>query len=552
MDHKDIKAIIQAHNQYYDTERLGQLDALTRAYDQRLLSGGQYGSWTAGRVTIEPATAKQYIESYMASLFPKAPAVVVEDNGRAEGKAKLVESVCNRFLYDKATVIEQAMRTAFIYPFSFLKLWITPEESVLDSVELRPIKCWDVVMDFEAETFEQSRYIGHRYWLPMLEAKTRFPGKKFKGTLKRDLFNKQVGTIYQQGVVQESDSDYCSYIEVYEIYDMLSDKVYFYSEQSNRGDCLIKTLNEIPFRDHANRPIPPLVPMYFDYNVIQPLRGSSHLARVFDQVLERANLRTEVANSVRRDSRQMFAKKGILDEESKAIYSQNKDGTIVEVDIGPGDSLNSFITPAPQIPLSSDFSLYDTWIERDLQAGSLLGAFTKGQATNVSATEIAALTQYTSTEIGKLARIRDTAIEYLCQVYVCILAFLLETETDESEDVKEVKTLDGSVQVIRAQDFVGRFKFGAADQANTPISSALKQQQLLSLMPLLMNLGVPKEPILEQMVRLFDLPVGFLEPASPAVTQAPDSVVTGLPPGAEPPLPVGGGEVASMIRSNAV
>jgi len=543
---KDVEAIINTHHNYYNVQRLYELDALTRCYERRLLK--TIGDWSRGRPTIEPAIAKQYIDSYMASLFPKAPAVVVEHSGKAEGDAKLVESVCNRFLYDKAPVIEQAMRTAFIYPFSFLKLGLLEAESVLDMIEMRPIKPWDCIVDFEAETFEQSRYVGHRLWVPMLEAKKRYPGKQFSGCAKHELFD-QTETDYQQGVVEEI-SDYMSYIEVYEIYDLLGDECITYSPQAKKNDGIIKRIKPIPFRDHANRPMSPMVPVYFDYDIVQRLRGASHLHRIFDQVLERANLRTEIANNVRRDSRQYITAKGLLGEEAKAQLSEAQDGAVIEVELSAvvGRSLSEVFVPLPQVPFSQNLSYYDALIERDLQAGSLLGAFTKGQATNVSATEIAALTQYTSTEIGKLARIRDEAIEYLCRVYVSIIAFLLETG---DENVREIHTLDGNVQVIRAQDFIGRFRFAAADQANTPISSALRKQELMSLIPILMEAGTPAEAVLDQLIRLYDLPASFKPEkveVAPEAAPVPQSAVTGPPPGAEIPLDVGGGPVAPMIR----
>jgi len=554
MKENDVKAIVGAHNRYYDSEKKAELEALTLCYKGRLLKSANY-NWSSGE-TIEPALAVQYIEQYMASLFPKAPAVVVEHAGKAEGSAKLVESVCNRFLYDKQGLIEKAMRLAFIYPFSFIKLGTVPADSVLDAVDMQPVKPWDCVLDLDAETFERSRYVGHRLWMPLVEAKRRFPGKQFDGVLKSDLFDNPSDDM-DNGTL-ESSSEYALYIEVYEVYDLLGDEVIYYSEQSRKSSCIVDRKSPIPFRDHADRPVAPMIDMYFDYDIVQPLRGASHLARIFDQVLEISNLHTQFAHNIRRDSRQFLVKKGVMNEEAKGILSENEDGSFVEVELNEGEYIQNVVMPVPQLPFSPNVGFYQQILSQDMQAASLLGSFTKGEATGVSATEASAITQYTSSEIGKLARIRDSVIERLCQVYTSIIACLLDVmDSEEGENVKEIHTLDGSVEIIRAQDFIGRFRFAAADQANTPMSSARKKEELLTLMPVLQSLGVPTEAILDQMIRLFDFPSTFkpkvkVEEQEVVLQPGPESVVTGAPPGAAEPLPVGGGEVAADIRAGGI
>ena len=64
-----------------------------------------------------------------------------------------------------------------------------------------------------------------------------------------------------------------------------------------------------------------------------------------------------------------------------------------------------------------------------------------------------------------------------------------------------------------------KFRYFALDQAATPLSKELKKRQLLELLPVLSQLGVPPEKIREEIVREFNLPDTFLEVPEPVDTQ---------------------------------
>ena len=57
------------------------------------------------------------------------------------------------------------------------------------------------------------------------------------------------------------------------------------------------------------------------------------------------------------------------------------------------------------------------------------------------------------------------------------------------------------------------------DQGSTPLSDAIKKQNLLSLLPTLQGLGVPPEKIKEEIIRAYELPKTFME----AMPQAPSA-----------------------------
>jgi hypothetical protein len=82
-------------------------------------------------------------------------------------------------------------------------------------------------------------------------------------------------------------------------------------------------------------------------------------------------------------------------------------------------------------------------------------------------------------------------------------------------------------------DFAGKFKFVAADRAATPLVEEAKKKQLLELIPVVAQLGVPPDTILEQVVKMFDLPATFLEKPEPE----PAPELPAAPPEGAPPNP---------------
>ena len=151
---------------------------------------------------------------------------------------------------------------------------------------------------------------------------------------------------------------------------------------------------------------------------------------------------------------------------------------------------------------------------RDKDSGSVTAAFTRGEATKATATEIAALAAYTTSEIGRMARERDGAIEMMGRVYLLMIALFIE-----EAKVPTMVLLDGEAQTVKPEDLTGDFQIFAADQASTPISEAIREQRLLQNAQLLQALGVPNMQILEEIVRTMGLPETFLEAAQAQMDQ---------------------------------
>lgn len=505
-----IKTVLDEHNHFWDGQR-AEMKRYRDVYENRFWQS-EYMDDTM--IRVETSDCFSYVEGFIASLFSRNPAVVIaKDASIIDGNAKMAQAVVNRFLFDKREQLEIASRLALIYPSSFLKLSPTDSTDMLEKVSIRAIPCWEIIVDMDSSSWEEQRYIAHTYYLSMPEVRQKFGSKKFTSIPKVDYFTPQEK---YTGVSEDLPDDYL-YIQVVEFYDLAYDKLYFWSPNYRDGGELLEK-SDIPIRSYDDRPMSPICPLFYARKPEKPMCGMSAVCRVYDQFYEKNILRTYWANAVRRDSRQYLYKEGSLDEEALAKITAGVDGAMIPVD---EPVLDGIIRAVGVEPLSGNFDRYLGYIEQDINRGSILAPFSRGEATKATATEVTALAQYSASEIGKLARERDNAIEVIAVTYLRIVSLLAE---DKEQAVIEV---EGLPKVITVEDLDAKFKIVALDQSSTPLSEALKRTNLVQLLPVLTQLGVPPEKIKEELIRIYDLPESFLEEV--AAPPAPPQGMGGAP-----------------------
>jgi len=525
-----IRAAQQQHTDYWDEQR-PLLKKYRNAYLTRFYSDTDFIDATA--IRVETSDGYATIESMMGSLFSKYPSIELGPDVRGNGDINVTKNVVNNFLKDCRQQVENAARMALIYTHSFLKLAPRESNTLLGKIAMRAVPPWQVILDRDAAAWEDCRFIGHIYWLPVEEANQKFGTKKWQGTPQRDYF-----TDYERN----NDRNYRSYgdspdlpneylyIEVVEMYDFLNNELLFWSSNWKSGEELLSR-DPIPVITYDGRPMSNLVPFYFARRPDRPMEGYSAIARVYDQLFEKNILRTFWANAVRRDSRQYIYKEGAFDEEALAKITSGVDGAMIPTD---ADTLSGLIDQVPVTPMSSNHSVYLNYVEQDLNKGSLTAGFTRGEASKATATEITALMQYTASELGKMARDRDSTMEHVSQLYVRMLIPLIE-----EGDRVAIVTPDGS-KVVTPARLDADWKFVAVDGGATPMTDILRKQQLLQLLPSLVQLGVPVEAIKQELIRLYGFPPDFLE--SPPAAAAPPPLEGGLPsmPAPEPTAMIAG------------
>ena len=562
LEPSDIRDILEQHDLYWDHRR-DRLREMRRLYMTQFWESETYPTLD-GILRTEVPKAYAVVESYLGSLYAKNPAVHVEPDLRDRGNPAVAEATANQYLLTIREQLEDATRLALIYPCSFLKL--APVENVdpLKRVSCAALPPWEVIVDATACSWDQQRYVGHVYLMPIQEASQRYskPVEDFRSRNYTKWIeatsiagkDRALGLGDNTGSVPDSDR----WVRICEVYDLLEDKLLVWSEDYAEGDEFLFTgvkvqvggldpdadaesetpdaeiqheTTGIPYKSASGRPIVPILPLYFSRDPDTPLRGYSLIARSLDQFREMNVMRTYQAQGVRRMARQWMVRAGFLSEDGAAKISQGLDGEFIEVDVQPGLPIEGNISPVPQAPIPGDIAAYALTVDNDIKDAGLLAPFTRGEVTKSTATEQNLLAAYTSSEIGRMARIRDGVITSIANTYNVMLSVVLG---DDAEPLALPNPVGPTI--LSADDLTGDFSYWAVDAGTTPMSDLAKQQSLERLAPILVQLGADPKGILEEMVRVFQLPEQLAVPAPPP--PAPEPVPGEVPPeGAPAPLP---------------
>ena len=77
---------------------------------------------TRGQLMVETSRAYELVESYVASLFMRDPAVVVRGDLRGRGDQDKAQALANDWLAHVRRQMEDALRLSIIYPWAALKV----------------------------------------------------------------------------------------------------------------------------------------------------------------------------------------------------------------------------------------------------------------------------------------------------------------------------------------------------------------------------------------------------------------------------------------------
>jgi hypothetical protein len=474
------------------------------------------GDWG---ITIQTADAYGYIESFISSLFSRNPGVIFKDGLRQRGDKLIAEHLANDFLVRQRNVIEDASRMALIYPMAFAKLMPRESKDIYRRVDMFAVAPWEVIVDRQARRWQDCRFVGHKYYLPLSDAKQMFGNKDFKACRKMEYFDKS----YTNDDDPNIGIEMFKFIEIIEFYDLINQEMIFWTPNWQDGTRFLERV-EIPFESASGEKRIPIVPLYFNRIPDNPLDGYSAMKRIYDQIYETNLIRTFQANGVRKASRQYLVRKGSMDDEQMAQVASGIDGLFIEID---DENINNVVVPIPHNQTPPELEQYYRQVQADKDKGNILAPFTRGEATRSTATEVAALASYTSNEIGRLARERDSMIEQLATTYLDILRLYLEESGD-----RNIIAVDGKPAVVAPSDLEENWVCYAQDQAMTPISESVRKREYIQSIPMLQQLGVPTTTLLKELVRALGLPDAFFEEAEQAMKTSQkraDEAAAGVP-----------------------
>ena len=188
-----VQSITGRHKSYWDGQR-PELFRLKNCYETRIFSGGEDSSSRSfndiGGVVIEVPVGYESVETLMASLFTRQPGVSIRPGIQGTGNAEKASAIINNWTLRNRRIIEDAARLALIYPMSFVKLAPREHPDPIRRVTAVAVPPWEVIIDRDAYRWDEQRFCGHVYFLPLPDAKEKFGNKKFEAGERLEYWNK--------------------------------------------------------------------------------------------------------------------------------------------------------------------------------------------------------------------------------------------------------------------------------------------------------------------------------------------------------------------------
>ena len=421
------------------------------------------------QIQIEVNRMYGVIESYLSALYPKASRVVVAPGPTLGGDAYKSELAANKWLLQNKTHVRmvKSIRQALLYPGSAVKVGVDDGPGdPLDRVWFRVVPWWELMLDHDVYDEDDSRFIGHIYHRPIQEVEDQYGVEGLKGSPREDFldpYGQVKGGSYRERLERwrskdtRADSDNHAFVRVLELCNFIDS--YSGNGQSMRGRMEVYLLDQgegydepvfsgpMPFSTRAGDPMPHIVPLVFNTEPEYPLRGVSHAARIYPQVSEINVFRSFKANAARRDSRQYLALDGVLTSDQMSMLTAGVDGLVIPVEDTrlQGRDLRSVVVPLTSAPISSNIESYQQQAEIDLQRAAGTSPNAYGTVTKATATEIMNLRDYTESEFGRHAMIKDNWIADIVRVFFRAVIAAMEAPAsgtgDGVEDQRQI--LDG-------------------------------------------------------------------------------------------------------------
>jgi hypothetical protein len=425
-----------------------------------------HGNVTQGRMSdiptqIQVETNRMYgaVETMVAAVYPKADRVVVGTGPTEGGDTKISEMVINRWLHLNKTHLRvvSAIRQAFLYDGSGIKIFVEDgPENPIDRVKFRVIPWWELLLDHDAYDEDDARFIGHIYTRPKNEVEEQFglsglsgqPRSDFLASSQQAVRSQAQNFLQSHGPDAQAGADNQAFVRVLELVNYVDNHEsglkgrldIYVLDQGDEYDEPIRKL-PIPFARRSGEPLSHIQPLIFKSEPEYPFRGYAHAKRLYPQCQELNVARSYKANTTRRDARMWATLDGLLSDDDKTMMTAGVDGLVVSVDPAKlqGRSLQDVLVPIRSNPISPNIDNWSREAEMDLQRAQ--GPITPnayGQPMKTSATEVLALKDYSDSEMGQLAAVKDGWMSGFCQVFLRALIAAMVSPADSvggEEDV---------------------------------------------------------------------------------------------------------------------
>ena len=408
------------------------------------------------------------IGQYLASLYPRANRAVLGPDPAGQGEPFKSELAANRWLSSQRihSRIMSTLRQALLYPGSGAKIGYHPGHgNPLDRCFMRVIPWWEMFLDTDVSDAEDERFRGHLYYRPVQEVEEEYGLEDLSGTSRVDFLDAYMDDSSEFGSGNNSknegeDVDRNSFVRVLELCNL---KDTFQDEKNPeityQGRLEIYILGQgaqskkpvwmgpLPFAAPDGTPLPHIIPLIFNHEPEYPLRGLAHARRVIPQIQELNAYRSYMAMATRKDTRQYVTRAGTFNSEELTQLTEGYDGLILEVDAEFAGQLDDAIRPILNAPISGNIDRYMATVENDLERTIGSSPNARGIVTKATAFEMQTVQQYTESDFGMHASIKD---EWLASVIRVVLRSFIAAMQDRGDSAGAYEDQDVELAEVGA------------------------------------------------------------------------------------------------------
>jgi len=402
-----------------------------------------------GGIDVEVNRLWGVLSAYLGALYPRANRAVFGADPGGTGEPEKAELTTNRLLSSARihTRIMSGLRQALLYPGCGGKVGYHPGHgSALDRVWVRVIPWWEMVLDSDVTDAADERFRCHVYYQPKKEVEEEYGLEDLAGTSRQDFLD-------SSGISEESKhtrsfrkdqrkapTDEAAFVRVLEVCN-LKDTIKDDKDDSitYQGRLEIYVLGQgemsqvpvwmgpLPFASPDGTPLPHIVPLVFNHEPEFPLRGVAHSSRILPQIEELNAFRSFMAMATRKDTRQYVTRKGTFNSDEITELTEGIDGLVLQVSEDFERPLSEAVYPIPTAPISANIDRYLKEVENDLERGIGSSPQARGIVTKATAFEVQTVQQYTESDFGMHAMIKD---EWLSDIVRVVLRALISAMQD--------------------------------------------------------------------------------------------------------------------------
>ena len=408
------------------------------------------------------------ITSYLSALYPRANRAILGPDPAGNGDPIKAELALNRWIGSGRIHqrIMTGLRQALLYPGTGAKVGYYPGRgNPLDRVWLRVIPWWEMLLDSDVGDTEDERFRGHLYYRPKIDVENEYDLEDLAGTSRDDFLDhggKEPGrTSRKNPKNKQAESDNSAFVRVLELCNLkdtwkdpenpdivFQGRLEIYVLGQGKMSKTPVWMGPLPFAEVDGRPLAHVVPLIFNHEPEFPLRGLSHASRVLPQIQELNAYRSFMAMATRKDTRQYITRKGTFGADEMTDLSEGHDGLIIQLDADYDRPLNDAIVFLGNAPISSNIDQYMSLVQDDLERNIGMSPAARGIVTKATAFEVQAVQQYTESDFGMHAAVKDEWLGLLLRVVLRALISSMQDLGDSAGAFEDQKVALAEVGAI--------------------------------------------------------------------------------------------------------